>query len=128
MSAIEVDTVIRDNVASWPGGIEELIVRQTITDIPRHVSRELDQRTLRDFKRKALTFQLDPRRPEALRQTANGAVGRKASLTDTVRDWLYARTLPPDVSRDALVDTGLRYLKTAEAAEHETLAAPAEPA
>jgi hypothetical protein len=30
------------------------------------------------------------------------------------------------VSRDALVDLGLRYLKQAEAAEHETLAAPAE--
>ena len=128
MSAVEVDTVIRENVASWPGGIDELIVRQTITDIPRHVSRELDQRALRDFKRKALTFQLDPRRPEVLRQTGSGALGRKASLTDTVRDWLYARTVPPDVSRDALVDMGLRYLKTAEAAEHETLAAPAEPA
>ena len=128
MSAVEVDTVIRENVANWPGGIDELIVRQTITDIPRHVSRELDQRALRDFKRRALTFQLDPRRPEVLRQAGSGAVGRKASLTDTVRDWLYARTVPPDVSRDDLVDMGLRYLKTAEAAEHETLAAPAEPA
>ena len=56
----------------------------------------------------------------------NGAAGRRASLTDTVRDWLYARTLPPDVSRDALVELGLRYLKQAESAEHETLAAPVE--
>jgi exonuclease SbcD len=127
MTAADVDATIRENVARF-GSIEELIVRQTITDIPRHVSRELDQRALRDFKRKALSFQLDPRRPEVLRQTGTGAAGRRASLTDTVRDWLYARTVPPDVSRDALVDVGLRYLRVAEAAEHESLAAPAEPA
>jgi hypothetical protein len=29
-----------------------------------------------------------------LRQTGSGAAGRRASLTDTVRDWLFARTLP----------------------------------
>jgi hypothetical protein len=36
--------------------------------------------------------------------------------------------LPPDVPRDALVDLGLRYLKSAESAEEESLVAPAEPA
>jgi DNA repair exonuclease SbcCD nuclease subunit len=124
--AADVDTAIRDNVSTWPGGIEDCIVRQVVIDVPRHVSRELDQRALREYKRLALSFQLDPRRPEVLRQTGSGAAGRKASLTDTVRDWLRARTLPPDVSREALVELGLRYLKQAESTEHDALAVPAE--
>jgi DNA repair exonuclease SbcCD nuclease subunit len=125
-TAAEVDAAIRANIETWPGGIEDKIVRQVVIDIPRHVSRELDQRALREYKRRALSFQLDPRRPDVLRQSGSGAAGRKASLTDTVREWLWARTLPPDVPRDALVDLGLRYLKEAESAEHETLAAPVE--
>jgi len=125
-TAADVDAAIRQNVETWPGGIDEKIVRQVVIDLPRHVSRELDQRALREFKRRALSFQLDPRRPEILRQTANGAAGRRVSLTDTVRDWLGARTLPPDVSREALVELGLRYLKQAETAEHDALAAPVE--
>ena len=125
-TALEIDAAIRDNVASWPGGIDERIVRQLVIDVPRHVSRELDQRALRDFKRRALSFQLDTRRPDVLRQTGAGAAGRKASLKDTVRDWLWARTLPPDVPREALVELGLRYLAQAESAEHETLTAASE--
>lgn len=125
-TATEIDAAIRDNIERWPGGIDDRIVRQVVIDIPRHVSRELDQRALRDYKRRALSFQLDTRRPEILRQTGPGAAGRKASLTDTVREWLWARTLPPDVPREALVELGLRYLKQAELAEHDTLTAPAE--
>jgi DNA repair protein SbcD/Mre11 len=121
LTAIEVDAAIRDNVEHWPGGIEDRIVRQVVIDIPRHISRELDQRALREYKRRALSFQLDSRRPEILRQTGSGAAGRKASLTDTVRDWLWARTLAPDVPRDAFVELGLRYLKQAESTEIDAL-------
>ena len=120
-TAIEVDAAIAENVARWPGGIDDRIVRQVVIDIPRHISRELDQRALRDYKRRALNFQLDARRPEVLRQTGVGAAGRKATLTDTVREWLWARTLPGEVSREALVELGLSYLRQAELAEHETL-------
>lgn len=126
LTAAEIDAAVRSNVATWPGGIDDAIVRQVIIDVPRHVSREIDQRALREYKRRALSFQLDPRRPEVVRQAAGGAAGRKASLTDTVRDWLWSRTLPPDVPRQALVDLGLRYLKEAETAEQDTLTAPAE--
>lgn len=126
-TALEIDAAIRDNVANWPGGIDERIVRQVVIDVPRHVTRELDQRALRDYKRRALSFQLDTRRPDVLRQTGSGAAGRKASLKDTVRDWLWARTLPPDVPRDALVELGLRYLAQAESAEQELTAASERP-
>ena len=126
VTALEVDAAIRANVETWPGGIDDKIVRQLVVDIPRHVSRELDQRALREYKRRALSFQLDTRRPDILRQSGAGAAGRKASLTDTVREWLWARTLPPDVARETLVDLGLRYLKQAESAEQETLTATVE--
>lgn len=126
VTAIEVDAAIRANVESWPGGIDDRIVRQVVIDVPRHVSRELDQRALREYKRRALSFQLDARRPDVLRQSGAGAAGRKASLTDTVRDWLHARTLPPEVPRDALVEFGLRYLRQAEAAEQTSLTSTAE--
>ena len=126
-TAIEVDAAIADNIARWPGGIDDRIVRQVVIDIPRHVSRELDQRALREYKRRALTFQLDTRRPDVARQTGAGAAGRKASLTDTVREWLWARTIPPDVPREALVDLGLGYLRQAESAEQETLTAAERP-
>lgn len=125
-SALEIDAAIRDNVERWPGGIDDRIVRQVVIDVPRHVARELDQRAIRDYKRRALAFQLDTRRPDILRQTGAGAAGRKASLKDTVRDWLWARTLPPDVSRDALVELGLRYLAQAESVEQETLTGASE--
>jgi len=126
LNALEIDNAIRNNVESWPGGIDDRIVRQVVIDIPRHVSRELDQRALREYKRRALSFQLDARRPEVLRQTGSGAAGRRASLTDTVREWLWARTLPPDVAREQLVELGLRYLQHAESAEQETLTSTAE--
>jgi hypothetical protein len=127
LTAADVDAAIRANVARWPGGIDDRIVRQVIIDIPRHVSRELDHRALREYKRRALSFHLDTRRPQVLRQSASGAAGRRASLTDTVRDFLWARTLPPDVEREALVSLGLAYLKEAESVERDVLAGtPAE--
>lgn len=125
-TAVDIDNLIRENVDAWPTGVDDGIVRQVVIDIPRHVLRELDQRALRDYKRRALSFQLEPRRPDVLRQTGTGAAGRKASLTDTVREWLWARTLPPDVPREALVALGLRYLTEAESAEQATLTATAE--
>lgn len=123
VTAVDVDAAIRANVEAWPGGIDDRIVRQVVIDIPRHVSRELDQRAIREYKRRALSFQLDTRRPDVLRQSGSGAAGRKASLTDTVRDWLRARSIPPEVPREALVSLGLEYLRQAETAEQDTLTA-----
>jgi DNA repair exonuclease SbcCD nuclease subunit len=128
LSAVDVDAAIRMNVERWPGGIDDRVVRQVVIDIPRHVSRELDQRALREFKRQAVAFQLDTRRPDVVRQSVPGATGRRVPLVDTVRDWLWARNLPPEVERQALVDLGLHYLQAAEAVEQEVLTAPVEEA
>ncbi|HSA54555.1 MAG TPA: metallophosphoesterase [Gemmatimonadaceae bacterium] len=126
LTAADVDAAIAGNVAQVPGGIGERIVRQVVRDIPRHVARELDHKTLREYKRHALHFHLDTRRPEIVRQSASGAPGRRPSLMETVRDKLRTRPLPADVDREALVALGLRYLRDADQLEHEALAATPE--
>lgn len=107
----EVDAAIREAVESCPGGIDDKIVRLLVRNLPRHVARELDQKQLRDYRRRALHFHLDTRRPEIIRSVGTGGPGgRRPSLRDIVRDKLQARVLESDLAREALVELGLRYL------------------
>ena len=124
MTTEELNDAIVETVEATPGGIEDKVVRLAVYDVPRHVARQLDHKRLRDFRRRALHFQLDTHRPETIRRSAGGAPGRRASLDELVRDKLRERVLPPDVDREALVELGVKYLKDAEERESVT-AAPA---
>lgn len=116
MSAAALDEAIRESVASCRGGIDDKIVRLVIRDVPRHIVRELDHKALREFKRRALHFNFDTRRPEIMRPVAGQAApGRRASLADTVREKLQTRVLTENIDRAALVELGLHYLREAEA-------------
>lgn len=126
LTAADIDAAIRANVERCPGGIEDRIVRQVVREIPRHVARELDHQRLREYKRLALNFHLDTRRPEIIRRSASGAPGRRPSLVETVRDKLWSRSLPADIDREALVELGLRYLREADQVEPDALAAAPE--
>jgi DNA repair protein SbcD/Mre11 len=118
LTAADLDAAIRHNIDRIKGGIEDKIVRQVIRDVPRHIVRELDQKALRDYRRLALHFHLDARRPELLRTTSSsGPAVRRPSLADIVRDRLQSRTLTPDVDRHALIALGLHYLAEAESRE-----------
>jgi len=87
-----------------------------VRDVPRHILRELDHKAIRDYKRKALHFHLDTRRPEIVRpDKGQAAPGRRASLADTVRDKLRSRVLTENINREALVELGLHYLREADA-------------
>lgn len=121
----EVNDRIGSVVDASPGGIDDKIVRLVVRDLPRHITRQLDHRQLRDFRRRALHFHLDTRRPEIIRSVGHGSPGRRPSLADFVRDKLRERLVPSDVDRDALVELGLRYLKEAE--EREGASAAQEP-
>lgn len=118
MSAEQLNAAIRLAVESCDGGIAEKIVRIIVRDVPRHILRELDHKSLREFKRQALHFQLDARRPDVLRtrEKGAGAPGRRPSLADTVRDHLRARAITPGVDRAQLVELGLKYLSEADIA------------
>ena len=121
LSPASLDEAIRQALDDCEGGIDEKIIRLVVRDVPRHILRELDHKALRDYKRKALHFHLDTRRPEIVRpEKGQAAPGRRASLADTVRDKLQSRPLTENIDRDALVELGLHYLR-----EADTVAGPA---
>jgi DNA repair protein SbcD/Mre11 len=120
----EVNARIAAVVEGCPGGIDDKVVRLVIRDLPRHITRQLDHKQVRDFRRRALHFHLDTRRPEMIRTVGHGAPGRRPSLADFVRDKLRERMVPADVDRDALVTLGLRYLKDAEERDSPSAALP----
>lgn len=116
LTASELSDAISSRVDACEGGIDDLVVRLVVRDVPRHILRDLDHRKIREFKRRALHFLLDARRPQPvpLAVSGSGAPGRRASLTDTVRLMLESRVVTPGIDRKSLVDLGLRYLDEAE--------------
>lgn len=117
LSSAELDTAIRTAIEGCAGGIDEQVVRLLARDVPRHIARDLDQKALRDYRRRALHFLLDTRRPDVIRSHGHGAPGRRPSLRDVVRDKLRGRVIESDLSREALVDLGIRYLDDVEKAD-----------
>lgn len=114
MSASELSAEICAAVDACAGGIDDRIVRLVVRDVPRHVLRDVDHRRIREYKRRALHFLLDARRPAPVRTEASGAPGRRTSLTETVRSMLESRLVTPGIDRAALVDLGLHYLVEAD--------------
>ena len=114
-SVAELDGEIFRAVEKHRGGIDDKVVRLTLRDVPRHVARELDHKALRDFKRRALHFQMDVRREDYTARVGQGAPGRRQSVVDVVRDQLQHREIPADLDRERLVELGLKYLADAEA-------------
>ncbi|HTE47818.1 MAG TPA: DNA repair exonuclease [Gemmatimonadaceae bacterium] len=110
-----VDAQIRDAVASVPGGIDDKIVRLLVRDITRSVARELDHKAIREYKRRALSFNLDLRAPDMIsREATSGAPSRRPSLSEMVKEKLMTRPLDADIDRTALVGRGLAYLDEAQ--------------
>jgi len=117
LTAAEIDEKIRDTIESVKGGIDDKIVRLTVRDAPRHIARELDHKAIRDYKRRALNFHLDVRRPDILRLHSSGAPGGRAmDLKDIVAEKLRWRTLDPSLDREVLITRALAYLDDAQAA------------
>ena len=114
-SVAEIDAEVRKAVEKCKGGIDDKVVRIVLRDVPRHIARELDHKALREFKKRALHFQLDVRREENAIRTGQGGPGRRLSVADVVRENLTTREMPADLSRDRLVEMGLKYLADAEA-------------
>ncbi len=110
----EIDDAIQRRAAAAPGGIDDNIVRLVVRDVPRHVARQMDQKAVRDLKRRAMHFQLDIRRPEVVRRSASGAPWRRPSLPDVLKEKLETRVLSPGVDRTEFVKLGLEYLSRAD--------------
>jgi DNA repair exonuclease SbcCD nuclease subunit len=111
MTASELSDAICAAVDGCEGGIDDRIVRLIVRDVPRHILRDIDHRKIREFKRRALNFLLDARRPEPVRlEAVGGAPGRRASLAETVKAMLEQREVTPGIDRKSLVDLGMHYL------------------
>jgi hypothetical protein len=112
LAPADVDALVADRIAQVPGGIDDAVVRLVVREIPRHVARDLDHKALRDYKRRALHFQLDTRKPELVRtRTGSGAGGPRPSLPMLVREKLETRVLSSDLDREQFVALGLDYLQ-----------------
>jgi DNA repair exonuclease SbcCD nuclease subunit len=123
MTAAELDAAVRSRVDESRIAIDERVVRLVVTDVPRHIARQMDPKAVRDVKRRALHFNLDIRRPELARRTASGAPGRRPSLAEVLRDKLETRPISAEIDRPAFVALGLEYLNQADAATATTTAA-----
>jgi DNA repair exonuclease SbcCD nuclease subunit len=114
LSAAELDAAIARTIEQSSVPIDDQVVRLVVRDCPRHIARELDHKALRDYKRRALHFHLDTRRPDIVRLTASGSPVRRPSLLETVQEKLQNRIISSDIDRTALEALGLHYLREAE--------------
>jgi DNA repair protein SbcD/Mre11 len=115
LTVAELDDRIRTTVELSPEGIDDRVIRLRVHDVPAHMARELDHRLIREFKKRALNFFLDIRRPDRLRRSASGAPGKRPGLDEILKDALATRLIPGDIDRNALIDLGGRYLRQADA-------------
>ena len=116
MGATELDAALRSRVDTARNGIDDRVVRATVRNVPRHIVRELDHAALREYRKRAMHFHLDTRRPEPLvkRRSGDGGPGRRATLPEILAERLAERTLPPGIEREPLITLGMRYLQLAE--------------
>ena len=78
LAPADLDERIRAAVDGIKGGMDDKVVRLIVRDVSRQVARELDHKAIRDYKRRALNFHLDIRRPELFRREAtSGAPGAR---------------------------------------------------
>ncbi len=121
LTAAELDEAVRERVDSSRVPIDDHVVRLVVTDVPRHVARQMDPKAVRDIKRRALHFNLDVRRPELIRRTASGAPGKRPSLSEVLREKLETRALSAELDRKAFVAVGMEFLSRADADAAATL-------
>jgi len=112
LNAKELDEQIAARVSA--AKIDDQIVRLLVWDVDRTVARDLDHATIREYKARALNFQLDLRRPESQRGSATtaGTGVRRQTLTETVRDFLGRRPLDAELNRESFVKLGVEYLES----------------
>jgi len=101
--------------------IDDKIVRQIVTDIPKHVIRDLNHREIRKLKARALNYLLDTRQPEEREFVGNTARSdrRRIPIAELVRTMLESRELTPGIEREAFVALGMQYMDDVEAAAAE---------
>lgn len=119
LSAAEVDHAIATRVEALADGIEGKVIRLRAFDLPRGIYRELDHKRIREYRSRALHFQLDARPPQLTRHVAGGAPSRRLSLQEELVAFLEHRWKPEaeKKDRDRLIELAVGYLQEVEEAE-----------
>lgn len=122
LDAKDLDRRIAALVAGIAGGLEGKIVRLVIHDLPRDLFRELDHRTLRDYRATALHFHIDARRPETRRVGMIGADGRRRTLEQEVEWFLTEHWRPSssEIDKPRLLNLAHLYLAEARGLEPQS--------
>jgi DNA repair exonuclease SbcCD nuclease subunit len=113
-SAEQLNALICERAGAVAGGIDDQVVRQLVWNVPRYVARDLDHARIREYKTRALHFQLDLRRPPPRRETGVGAPGARRTLGEIVEDALTRRPLDAEVDRGRLLALARGYLEQVE--------------
>jgi hypothetical protein len=111
LTAKELDARIGQRVAAADPPIDDQVVRLVVYDVSRATARDLDHALIRQYKARALNFQLDVRRPEERRAVGTGGPGRRHTLPETLREFLGRRPLDAALDREAFVRLGVEYLE-----------------
>ena len=108
----DIDVALRFAVETAAGGIDDKVVRVVLRNCTRHLLRELNQSAIREYRGRALHFQIDARKPEAAAVAiASGAPGGpRVSLRDVMADYFQSRALPASIDRNEFVALGAKYL------------------
>lgn len=115
LSANELDRLLAEAVQQVRGGIDGAVVRQVVRNVPRTTARELNHTAIREWKARALHFQLDLRRPESReRDSSSGAPGGRRTLTEELEGFLRGRDIPKGIDRDQFVTDGMAFLADVE--------------
>lgn len=115
LSANELDRMLAEAVEQVKGGIEGAVVRQVVRNVARTTARELNHTAIREWKARALHFQLDLRRPESRARDSNsGAPGGRRTLSDELQGFLRSRELPKEIDREQFVADGMAFLAEVE--------------
>lgn len=115
LEAEELDALVRERIASVPGGIEEKIIRLVLRDTTRELFRQLDHVAIRQWRAEALHLHLDARRPEVRRPPPGGRNGVRRTLEEAVDVFLKESWEPSaaDIRTDRLLELAGRYLSRA---------------
>jgi exonuclease SbcD len=111
LTAKQLDARLAQAVQSAKPPIDGQVVRQLVWDVARGTAHDLDHEAIRGYKGRALNFLLDIRRPESNYRVGIAAPARRATLPETVRDFLSRRPLDSDMSREDFVRMGVDYIE-----------------
>ncbi len=112
MGASELDAALRSTLEAC--AMDDKIVRLVVNNVPVEIARALDQKALREFRRRALNLNLDLRRPDRVKLESGRVRMRHQSLDDMLKEYLTdKRELPSDINRAEFVELAAFYMDKA---------------